>query len=315
MLLTRNSHVEVRIERRHDSAIMAYRTKSTAKKMGVSDDTPMLTFADFRKMQAELEDELRLQKELPRRIEEKRRLIKAALLFAPKGFGQERKEKARNSGRRPKRPPEVSKTARKSPPPQIAKASSKSSTSAAKIIRSRSGQQTWTSEIKKALEKAGEGLSHKALRTAMEKSGMSARLRVSDKGFYGGISKLLHAGQIIKSGGLLYSRAVATELQKRGKPLPDKTAELRERGASALLAEVLEGFPGGLKAPQLQQLIGARQDAPASIREHRHYIYSILKTMIKSGRVTKTDDGIYRLRTEKGEANGVTSTVGFEAHA
>lgn len=271
------------------------------------DDAPLLTVASIRELRDDLDADLRLQKELPRRIEQKRARLEAALMFAPESL---RNEKASASDTRPKQTikPQSKKTA-----PLPAKAKLKPAP-ATRIIKARNGKKTWTVTIMKALRQADTGLSHRDLRAAMEKLGMARRLESSDKGFYGGIAKLIHAGEVIKSGGLLYARGVAEALERQG-ALPDKTAESRQRGGtSALVLEVLRGFPTGLNGPQLQQLVAARPDAPKSLRDHRHYIYNVLATLVGAGQVMKVD-GVYRLMVEKGETSGATNTAGFEAHA
>lgn len=285
-------------------------TKSKSKSTNNSDDTPLLTIADIHELKEDLEADQRLLKDLPRRIEQKKAKLEAALLFAPDSLRQQKGRSSVEAASKPQMKSQRPKVSPASP----AKSTPKAPASVKRIIRARNGKKTWTSAILKVLEAAKKGLSHRELRAGLENAGMSGRLAKSDKGFYSGIAKLVRTGQAVRSGGMLYAHDVATELQKSGKPLPDKTVETRQRGSTALVADVLRKFPEGLNGQQLQELVSARPDAPQSIRDHRHYIYNILNGLVKSGRVTKADSK-YRLAPEKSEANGVGSTVGFEAHA
>ena len=268
-----------------------------------SDDTPVLTVAGFRQLQEEQEADKRLLKELPRRMERRQQKLDAVLLLAPHlaGISPQTgapKERQRLANRRqPSLPLENE--------PQIP-------------ARSKSkfrGKTTWTSAIEKALKSTDRGLTHKELRAELSQSGMSRRLAISDKGFYGAIGKLADTKRLVKSGGLLYSTELAEKLEKTGS-LPDMTTEARQRGGSStsLVLEVLGQFQTGLTGAQLKQLVAAKPNAPKSIQHHGQYIYNVLATLIGAGQVVK-DGALYKLASKKGGANGAGNTVGSVAHA
>lgn len=268
-----------------------------------SDDAPLLTVAGIRALHAEYQAKMRLLKQLPDEIISLKDRLDAALLFAPKGL-----DLSAVDVEKPvvdtRITPGVGKIAVSVPTTKRRKS---------RIIRSRNGKLTWTAAVMGALIHAGAGLSHRDLKAKIAKTELASRLKTSEKGFYGAIAKLADSGKLIKSGGLLYSRKVAEKLQKNGKSLPDKTAESRRRGSAPVVLEVLRDFPSGLTPAQLKQLMAAKPDAPKSIREHGHYIYSILAPLVASGEVKKLD-GVYRL-AEIGEVNGAGNTGDLGAHA
>lgn len=284
--------------------IMTPIKQPTGTKMSaMNDDAPLLTVADIRALNAEIQADSRLLAELPKRIAAKKARLAAALLFAPEGLSLSADaEKKSRIDTRINPETAVVTGGERMPKRRIVR-----------IIKARNGRLTWTAAVMGALNHSDGGLSHRELKAKIAKTELASRFKTSDKGFYGAIGKLADSGKLVKFGGLLYARKVAEKLQKNGKSLPDKTAESRRRGAGAFVVEVLREFPTGLSTAQIKQLVSAKPEAPKSIKEHGQYIYSILAPLIKSGEVQKLD-GIYRL-AEKGEANGATNTAGLGAHA
>jgi hypothetical protein len=154
-------------------------------------------------------------------------------------------------------------------------------------------RKTWASELTKILGKMTDGMSHQELLATAAKAGLPRS--TGDKGFYNAVWRLMKAGQIVKSGGLLYSEQLATELQRRGQPLPIRVAG--RGGAGSIVLGILNEHPQGLSGPEIKELAGKHPDSPRSMREHDQYIYNVLGSLREAGAVLRLENGKYRLAT------------------
>lgn len=243
-----------------------------------SADEPLLTLAAIRLLKQEYDADVELYALLPGRIEARRRKLEAALMFLPAGVDLDGP---------------VHELADVLPPPTPTAPPETDPPEAAKV--------TWAGEMERMLLALDAGITHKGLLQRLKETELGERSSPGEKGFYNAISRLSERGLLEKHGGLLYHKQVADRLRAKGVPFPDVTIAVARRagGSASLVVETLEQHPKGLTAPELKKLLGARPDAPKSLREHGQYIYNILSTMIGNGTVIRRN-GVYRL-TKKQE--------------
>ena len=247
----------------------------TSRGNAADSDEPLLTVAAVRALKADYEADVRLLAELPARVEQKKVRLDAATLFLPSGFNWMEP---------------VAEQIAPSAIPATAEQPSKSSEAIP------DGRISWTGEMTKALAKLPSGITHKDLLAILKKTELGERQSTGEKGFYNAIGKLAEKGVLVKSGGLLYHRDVADRIKATGASLPDMTFDASRRAGSSasFVVEALQANPKGLTAPALKQIVGSREDAPKSLREHGQYIYNILSTLMGSGAVSRRA-GVYKL--------------------
>ena len=235
------------------------------------DDTPLLTVARIREIHAELEADERLYAELPQRIAATKALLEAARRFLPEGF-------------------DLAGLAEHGEP-----------TASREVAEVRSVAQTWISAVFDVLDTADHGLPHKELMEEIKSAHPGLTPSLGDKAFYNAIGKLEKRGDLVKSGGLLYSARVAKKIQDRGEELPDMSVDVRRRSGSAaqIVMDILEQHPKGLTGSDLKRFVSEVPEAPKSIREHGQYIYNVLATLIGAGDVAKNKRGRYHLQKTK----------------
>lgn len=230
-------------------------------------------------LKAELDADIRLYDELPRRIEQRKKRYEAALLFAPAGFD-------------PSMPLVEVEVPDVSDAPNVAPSEF---TLISTEEQNSQNRPSWTVAIMSALDSCGRGLSHKDLLASVRAAIPEMPSSNGEKGFYNGVAKLAERGHLIKHGGLLYSAKVVEQMKRRGESLPD-APDLKPRSGSSgeVILSVLRDYPNGLSGPDLKKIVGANPDAPRSLRDHGQYIYNILATLIGSGLVEK-QEGVYRV--------------------
>ncbi len=154
---------------------------------------------------------------------------------------------------------------------------------------------TWREAILGVLATAGRGMSHKnVVAMARDRYVLPPVRDGEEKAFYNALSKLVHSGQVVKHGNLLYLASTYREADKAG-ALPAVGPTARRVGSSAeLVAGLLREHAEGLTGPQLRDHLRRVPDAPKSLWEHAQYVYNILAPMIGSGEVVKSQDGVYR---------------------
>lgn len=233
--------------------------------------TALLTVAAVRALKADYEADLRLLAELPARVELKKRKLDAAMFFMPDGFDFEALEV---------HAPAVQPDLVEEPP----------------AAPEAPGRISWAGEMARVLASLEGGIAHKDLLATLKTTELGERVSPGDKGFYNAIGKLAERGLLVKHGGLLYHKDVADRIVARGVALPDLTIELARRkgGSASFVVEALGQHPKGLTAPDIKKIVGAREDAPKSLREHGQYIYNILATLMGNGTVTRRN-GVYKL--------------------
>jgi len=258
---------------------MSFMSSPLTKTTPLTDgDTPLLTVAGVKQMEAEYLADVQLLAELPARIARKKQRLDAARLFMPEASDLVLHNEAGKTVAAP--------------------------IASAKIIPTEATTQrlplpegsTLIGAIDFILRTDGRGLSHKELMTRLEDYSFGPQLQKSDKGFYNGISRLYARGKLVKSGGLLYAESVAEDMKKSGKSLTDLTADIQRRtnSSASFVVEILQSHPRGLSAAELKQILNGMPEAPKSIREHGQYIYNVLSTLMASGTIVKKD-GKYAL--------------------
>lgn len=262
-------------------------------------ETPaLLTVEGIIRLKADYEADVRLYEELPARIKLKKRLFEASLLFAPPGFN-------------PDAPMPIKSVAEKS----VASEGLPSVPSAEPIFELASEPMagdgvveeeeeeeeeekkvSWIKAVSRVIEASECGLPHQEVLSKVKEIKVGEPSSVGEKGFYNAISRLEKRGELIKSGGLLYSKNLVEKMRSQGQTLPDMTSEARRRsgGSSAVALEVLRSHPEGMEANQLRDEVAGKPGMPASITKHGHYIYNILAPLIGQGIVIKDSNGLYR---------------------
>lgn len=236
-------------------------------------DRPLLTVADVRALKADHDADVRLLAELPARIEEKRKRLDAAMMFLPPGVSLS-----------PEEAPAVPTMAVEAPPAQAADEEDEAG-----------GRLTWIGELERVARESGRGLSYQeALQEVKKVPELAARSSVGDKGFYRGLTKLADRGIIIKNGGMLLHRDVAAALKARGEPLPSGIT-VRISGGAVLVMKALEAHPEGLTGAQVKKAVSKMEGAPASVKEHPQYVYTILGKLTKNGLLTNRN-GVYQVK-------------------
>lgn len=245
--------------------------KSVSKK-----DDPRLPVQYIVDLKSELDADVRLLAELPRRIEERRRKLDAAMIFAPDGFDLEAQVKRHEAKRRAVQESSVQeKKPIQQQPPKVAQAKA-----------------TWVGEVARLLSASERGMTHQEILAALKETELGKSASAGDKGFYNAVARLAAREEIVKHGGYLYASNVFKALQDRGEKLPEDSGRATN-GSGAIVRDILEKHPKGLSGPQLRDIMRAHPDAPKSMQKHPHYIYTILGTLIGSGAVTRRE-GIYR---------------------
>jgi len=240
-------------------------------KAAPSDDAVLRTL--LKRWEAELEYDVRLFAELPAKIEEKKKKIAAIKVVVSNGFHS---LPAIIEAKQEKQAPAVEEK------PAIRR------------IRRTRRKVTWSSTVLRILDDNNGGLTHQEILQAAIKTPLGERRSAGDKGFYNAVGRLVKNRQIVKHGRLLYSAKVARQLQARGEKLPD--APVKAGGSSGLVLDLLRSRPDGLAAPDIQRILKDNPSAPASIRDHKHYVYNLLATLIGKGLVIRSEDSIYRAK-------------------
>lgn len=241
-------------------------------------DQALLTVAGIRKLQSELEEDEHLFVELQTRIPEKKRMLEAAMLFAPKGF-----DTVVRAGKTPSLKKKKQDT-------------NGGNKSVARRRKTGANRITWIGEIRRIMNASPKGLSHKETLVQAKMTALGKRQSAGEKGFYTAIAKLAKNDEIVKHGGLLYSKKLANKLTTNGQMLPEMEADVRRRSGSggALVVSVLSEHLSGLTASELKKVLAEMPNAPESIRAHGQYIYNLLGTLMGAGTV-KRENGVYRL--------------------
>lgn len=155
----------------------------------------------------------------------------------------------------------------------------------AEKLDSEAARLTWSAEMRRVLGEQDAGISYSDLLAILVNGDLGKHRSTGDKGFYQAIRRLTAAGELVKSGNLLYSAELAKTLKANGEALPVRSAE--RGGAGSIVLGILDQNPRGLSAPELKEKAGNHPDAPKSIRAHPHYIYNVLRKLAKAGKVTK----------------------------
>lgn len=251
--------------------------------------SPLLTVEDIFRLKADYEADVRLLNELPARIELKKRKYDAALLFAPPGFDPDAPSSpAPAPSAEPDAPSEGEKQFELVPEGEDEH-------------DDQPGRVTWIGRLAKLLESADQGMSHQEALTRLKQTPLGVRQSAGDKGFYNAVARLEKRGDLIKNGGLLYSRRLANEMAARGEALPDVSIETRRRsgGSAAAALSVLRLHPDGLDAGRLREELAKLPGLPESLTKHSHYIYNVLSTLMGQGEITKNETGVYSAVREK----------------
>jgi len=244
----------------------------------VEQNQTLLTMADIRKLQSELEEDERRLAELQVTIPEKKKRLEAAMFFAPQGFDT------------------IGKSRKAIAPKKKKRRANGRGKSAARRRTASANRITWASEIRRILNASSKGLPYKEVLEQAKMTALGQRDAPGDKGFYGAIAKLSKNEEIVKHGGLLYCRKLADKLKANGQILPGMEADVRRRSGSGgtLVVNVLSEHLNGLTASELKKVLAGMPNAPESIRAHGQYIYNILGTLMGAGTVTR-ENGVYRL--------------------
>ena len=261
----------------------------------VPDQTPsigasaLLTVDDIVRLKIDYDADVRLYEELPARIKFKKRRFEAALLFAPPGFNPDAPMPALVTA---PNPPESSPVENAAPVFELASEPMTKEDSAGS-----GGKLTWIKAVSHVLETSERGLPHQEVLSKVKETKLGEHSSAGDKGFYNAIARLEKRGELIKNGGLLYSKTLVEQMRAQGQSLPDMTTEARRRagGSATVVLEVLRDHPEGMDANQLRDEVGKKPGVPASIAKHGHYIYNILGTLIGQGAVTKGAQGTYHV--------------------
>lgn len=255
-------------------------------------DEPLLTLAAVRALKADYEADVRLLEELPGRVELKKRRLEAAMMFLPPGVDLDQVAAAAP----PKPPAPITRSPAAAWPFPTGSVAPVPPTAPAATGATADEKITWSGEMTRLLVTSGRGLSHRELLDELKKTELGERSSPGEKSFYNTISRLAERGVLVKAGGLLYHADVAERLRASGNPLPDMTTEVGRRagGSSSLVVDALTAHSKGLTAPELKRVIGARDDAPKSLKDHGQYIYNVLSTMLGNGTITRRN-GVYRL--------------------
>lgn len=212
----------------------------------------------------------------------------AALRFAPAGFAPE-KVKSPSRAR-----PKAKKKIKTKPIGDTAKRKVKQ----IDLFPKAENSPTWTIEISRRIEQHPEGIAHsKLLGEILKSPPPELAISAGYKGFYHAIRRLLKRGDIVKHGTLLYTAKAMEAIRESGQELP--VPDRRVGGTGAIVIETLGKHPTGLTGPQLQALASMEPGAPKSMRDHPHYIYNVLSSLISNGRVKKFR-GMYKLAEPQG---------------
>lgn len=249
-----------------------------------------MTADDILRLKADYEADVRLYEDLPARIKLKKRRFEAAMLFAPDGFDP---NAPADQTQAPVPPPVATTPPSPQPAPAVPVEANEF-----ELAREPAERLTWVGELARVLNESSRGLSHKEALAMLKATPLGDSASTGDKGFYNAVFRLEGRGQLIKSGGLLYSKKLVDEMKARGEYLPDVTTETRRRagGAATMILSVLKSNPEGLDGNELRKQVAAMPGVPSSMSKHSHYIYNILATLIGQGAVVKDDGGRYRAK-------------------
>src|SRR6266705_1197397 len=254
-------------------------TKRSPRKKPVRADKALLTVGDIRELESAIAADVRHRYELDTRISEKRKRLEAAKLFLPQ------------AAERPVQKPKPTRSAHKGV------------RNAPKSARRINGARlTWASEVSKVLNESKTGISHQDLLAELSKTALGDNVSNGAKGFYNAVARLTKAGEVVKSGGLLYSFKLAQEIRDRGEALPSRV--VGRGGSSSIVLGILHDHPHGLSGPQIKEIAGKHPDAPPSIREHGQYIYNVLGSLQRSGLITKHEGKYWLVKPQAAERSG-----------
>lgn len=263
-----------------------------------SAETPaLLTVEGIIRLKADYEADVRLYEELPARIKSKKRLFEAALLFAPPGFNPDAPVPVKNVAEKIAVPEELPSVPSVAPVFELA-----SEPTTEDSVVEVEKKVSWIKAVSRVLEASECGLPHQEVLSRVKEIKVGEPSSVGEKGFYNAVSRLEMRGDLVKNGGLLYSKNLVDKMRLQGQSLPDMTTEARRRagGSSAVALEVLRSHPDGMEANQLRDEVASKPGMPASITKHGHYIYNILAPLVGQGIVSKDSNGIYRAVKEIG---------------
>jgi hypothetical protein len=157
---------------------------------------------------------------------------------------------------------------------------------------------TWTSVIHTILAKAGRGLLHSELRAEVAKTDLAERLANSDKGFYGGIAKLVAEDppRLVKHKGRLF--APATHQKFMADVAAGRATDLEDLphigNASPFRDAILEAmklaFTGGATSAEIIEELKKNPALISTVLRHPTHTYNVLARMIEHGELTKWNE-------------------------
>ena len=231
---------------------------------------PMLTLGDFVRLREEIEADMNLLALLPGRIAQKKKLYDAALQYVQANVGITVAPDGGRTSNSVTRPPDTQPVLQGD--------------------QDSMDKLTWIGQTRRIINAADRGLSYAEILTELKALPLAPS--VGDKGFYNAMVRLESKGEVVKTGGLVYSARLA---QQQGlTPRQHTKNEVAAGGTSGVTLAVIQAHPAGIKAAELKVELQRRADCPASMKKHGHYIYSVLSKLMDSGAITKDSNGAYR---------------------
>ena len=263
---------------------------------------PLLTVADVVAMRDEIEALKRDIKTANIKLVAGERRLSAALEFLPEGTDLAAlKVRRAKTGAAPKGARKASK-ATSLPlldlPTPKAKSNGKRKRKGGR--RASLSPSTWKGAVMHVLNAAGKGLTHAAIIAGLQQTPLAKTANDNRKGYYNAVGRLETQDKLIeRHGSLIYSVAVAEFLKKNG-PLPDQdpSQPTKPRGQPSTrdhVKAILVDNPHGLDGPAILDALGKREGVTKSVKDHPHFVYTLLGKMMEDNEVVR-EDRIYRLR-------------------
>lgn len=157
---------------------------------------------------------------------------------------------------------------------------------------------SWTATIEKIALRADRGLEYSELREEIGKTHLAAKLKKSDKGFYGAIGKLAERDAIFKHNGRVFSpgaykRFMADVADGRvqdinysahfGRGSPNKTA----------IKEILSQCPDGATTGEIVDTLLNNPPAHLDVSKNKNSLYNLLSNMHRDDELIKRGDRYY----------------------